>query len=657
MPKLILRCNYLKHAPAAHLQNYMKYIATREGVEKIKNSMPQLPATTNQKVLIRDILSKIEDAGKLHEYYDYLQKPTRENASEFITRALENNLDIIAKKKNYMDYLANRPRVEKVGTHGLFSNEGESVILSQVADEVANHKGVIWTNVVSLRREDAERLGYNSASQWQELVRSRIQTFAENYKIDSRNLKWYAAFHDESHHPHIHLVIYSSNPSEGHLSKTGIENIRSALAHDIFRQDFMSIYERKTEQRNQLKQQAEHSLLFLLKQMRKGVCQNETIMEQMEQLSNRLKNTGGKKVYGYLKADVKAIVNRIVDELATEPLVSECYEKWLESNEDILRTYKDRMPERLPLSMQKELKSIKNMVITEAVKLGNGHFWFDDERSDFIEAEHINPHDELSDEVELLGEEQFENLSSHEDDESMTAHDSFYADWTDRYKEARECLYGTEDTGPDLEAAYEIMMEEAMNGNAFALFDIGRMYQKGTGVGRSQEQAEDWYKKALTAFVSTENKSAKAYIEYRIGKHHQYGLGTEQNSREAAGWYEKSIARSQHLQKSGSLPYYALGILHYQGDGVEQSYAKAKHLFMEAHTRGNAYASFELAKMYEKGIGTERNPELAEDCYRIAFLGFRKMEQKSKDDNLYYRIGCMYSDGRGTEPDEGKAEQ
>ncbi len=152
MPKLILRCNYLKNAPPSHLENFMTYIGTRDGVEKVESTTANLPPTARQEDLIQDILRKIHDAGRIHEYYDYLQRPTRENASEFITQALENNLDIIAKKKNYMDYLANRPGVERTGTHGLFSNEGESIVLSRVADEVANHTGVVWTNVISLRR-------------------------------------------------------------------------------------------------------------------------------------------------------------------------------------------------------------------------------------------------------------------------------------------------------------------------------------------------------------------------------------------------------------------------------------------------------------------------------------------------------------------------
>ncbi|EOS22325.1 hypothetical protein C804_05731 [Lachnospiraceae bacterium A4] len=379
MPKLILRCNYLKNAPPSHLENFVTYIGTRDGVEKAVSTTAHLPSTANQKELIQDILVKIPDARQMHEYYDYLQRPTRENASEFIIQALENHLDIIAKKKNYVDYLAHRPGVEKTGTHGLFSNEGEPIVLSRVAEEVANHKGVVWTNVISLRREDAQRLGYDSAVQWQALLRSRVELLCENYKIDSRNLKWYAAFHNESHHPHVHLVLYSMKASEGYLTKKGIDTMRSTYAHDIFRQEFMSIYEKKTQQREQLKEQADRSLLFLLQQMQQGICHNEKIMEQMQLLSKRLNNTGGKKVYGYLKADVKAIVNNIVDELEKEERVASCYRAWLESSNEILCYYKDTMPEPLPMSGQKELKSIKNMVIREAVRFGQGYLCTEEE--------------------------------------------------------------------------------------------------------------------------------------------------------------------------------------------------------------------------------------------------------------------------------------
>lgn len=653
MPKLILRCNYLKNAPPSHLANYMNYISTREGVEKIDNTCGLLPATVKQKELIADILSKIEDADRMHEYYDYLQRPTRENATEFITQALENNLDIIAKKKNYIDYLANRPRVERIGTHGLFSNEGESVVLSRVAEEVANHPGVIWTNVISLRREDAERLGYDSAVQWQALLRSRVELLCENYKIDSRNLKWYAAFHNESHHPHVHLVVYSTNPSEGYLSPKGIDTMRSTYAHDIFRQEFMSIYEKRTQQREQLKEQANKSLLFLLQQMQSGICHNEKITEQMQLLSKRLMNTGGKKVYGYLKADVKAIVNSIVNELAKEEKVSECYQKWLESKSEILHFYKDADAKQLPLSEQKELKSIKNMVIREAVRYGEGYLYTEDEGLEDLENEREKK--DGADDLEVT--EDMEEVSvDYFDDEpgsKETDGQEFYAKWTDAYKEAREYLYGTQECEPDEEAAYEIMKEEAEQRNAYAMADMGKMYAQGIFVEADKATAQEWYEKSLRAMLMVEDIKENTYLEYRIGKMYQYGLGTGENLPEAAKWFGMAAS------KEHKYALYSLGMLYLHGKGVEQDEGKACQLFQRSHKKGNPYASFELGKLYEagSGTGTERNTDLAEKCYRVAFLGFLNLEKKSRDDTLWYRIGTMYLQGVGNEADEKEAEK
>ena len=635
MPKLILRCNYLKNAPPSHLANYINYVATREGVEKVGSSTALLPATEKQKELIADILSKIEDANRMHEYYDYLQKPNRENASEFITQALENNLDIIAKKKNYIDYLANRPRVEKLGTHGLFSNEGEVVQLTKVAEEVANHQGVIWTNVISLRREDAQRLGYDSASQWQALLRSRVQLLAENYKIDSQNLKWYAAFHNESHHPHVHLVVYSKNPSEGYLTEKGIDQMRSTYAHDIFRQDFMSIYEKKTKQRDQLKEQAENSLLFLLRQMQEGIIHNEAIADQIQLLSKRLMNTGGKKVYGYLKADVKAIVNNIVDELEKEDLVKVCYEEWQKYQQEIVSHYKDTQLEKIPLSQQKEFKSIKHMIIREAVKYGEGHFFTE-------ECEELVPAETDSDDSILPFEDEIETEQS--------TYQNFYAEWNDAYKEARGYLYGTPDSEPDEEAAYEFMKEEAERGNAYAMQDLGKIYERGIFVEENPDEAFRWYQKALLYFEEQESERENASLEYRIGKMYQYGLGTEQDEAVAMGWFRKSAV------KLNKYAQYSLGMFYLSGNCVEKDIQKAAWFLEQSHQRGNPYASYELGKIFSNHANEFFNIEKAERFYRTALSGFHRMESQEKDDNLLYRIGTMYLYGLGTEVDEMMAE-
>ena len=451
----------------------------------------------------------------MHEYYDYCQRPTRENASEFITQALENNIDIIAKKKNYMDYLANRPGVERIGTHGLFSNEGESVSLSKVAEEVANHKGVVWTNVISLRREDAARLGYDSAAQWQALLRSRVQLFSENFKIDIRNLKWYAAFHNESHHPHVHLVIYSTDPTEGFLSRQGIETMRSAFVHDIFRQEFMSIYERKTQQRDQIKEQANKSLLSLLQQMQQGVCHNERIAEQMKVLSRRLMNTKGKKVYGYLKADVKAIVNGIVDELEKEEKVAECYKKWLESQNEILRYYKDTMPEKVPLSEQKELKSIKNMIIQEAVRFGEGHLYFEDEEMEQEqERELTEEQTELAEQKNpfalyklgkryLTGEGVAKDvrlairyLEEAAENEDQTIEDQTIEDQTIENQSIEGLLIESQLIGNQQTERQQVGNQPAGEGKQYAQYLLGKLYLMGKEVPEDREKAYKYFRMA-----------------------------------------------------------------------------------------------------------------------------------------------------------------
>lgn len=374
----------------------------------------------------------------------------------------------------------------------------------------------------------------------------QVDVNRENYKIDSRNLKWYAAFHNESHHPHVHLVVYSTNPAEGYLTKKGIDTMRSTYAHDIFRQEFMSIYEKRTQQREQLKEQANKSLLFLLQEMQSGICHHEKIAEQMKVLSKRLMNTSGKKVYGYLKADVKAIVNGIVDELAKEEKVAECYKQWLESKSEILHYYKDADAEQLPLSEQKELKSIKNMVIREAVRYGEGYLYTEDEGLEDLETER----EEMDADDSEVSEDMAEVPADYYDAEPETEEpdsQEFYAKWTDAYKEAREYLYGTSEMEPDEEAAYEIMKEEAEQGNAYAMADMGKMYAQGIFVEADKAKAQEWYEKSLKAMLIVEGRKENTYLEYRIGKMYQYGLGTEENLPEAAKWFGMASSKEHNI--------------------------------------------------------------------------------------------------------------
>ena len=374
MPRLVTKFKYVKPGKGKSVGGYAKYIATREGVEKIDDSHKHDPVTQAQQQLIQRLLRDFPDAKQTHEYKDFLHNPTKGNATEFITRTLEENMESVADTKTYADYIATRPRAERFGAHGLFTDEGEPVHLSKVSDELNSYPGNVYTMIVSLRREDAERLGFNSGSRWRDLMRGHTDVLAENFKIPMDHLRWYAAFHNEGHHPHTHLIAYSSVPGEGHLSKQGVEKIRSTLAKDIFSQEMLCTYQQQTAYRDELRQTGRERMAELVEDINRGSYHNETVQSQLLLLADKLSRTSGKKVYGYLKPDVKAVVDRIVVELASEPRIQKLYDLWYEQREEVLRTYTDNLPERIPLEENKEFKAIRNAVIQEAMKISQVHF-------------------------------------------------------------------------------------------------------------------------------------------------------------------------------------------------------------------------------------------------------------------------------------------
>ncbi len=373
MPRLIFKSPYIRGGSkkaTAHLRNYVGYVATRSGVERIPVNKRDLPATKKQKELVTQIIKDFPLSKGMFEYEDYLTKQTRGNASEFISRAMEDNYDKVAKLENYTQYIAMRPGAEKIMGHGLFTASDDPLVLAHVAEAVANHKGNVWLPIISVRREDARCLGYDNAEQWRSLLRANAMEIAQQMRIPWNQFQWYAAFHNESTHPHIHMVCYSKDGKSGYLTTKGIEGIKSMLAKEIFRQELTEKYAEQTLRRNQLTVGAEERLKDLIGQMQTGEMESSRIEQLMEELSQSLKGLSGKEQYGYLKAPLKSLVDEIVDELAKDERVKAAYDLWYEMREEVLRTYGDKLPERLPLSQQPELKRIKNMVIEEAVLLG-----------------------------------------------------------------------------------------------------------------------------------------------------------------------------------------------------------------------------------------------------------------------------------------------
>jgi len=369
MARIILKSPYLKPAAKSRAANHLRYIATREGVVKPEDSRRQLTATQYQQAAIAELLKEYPDTAELYEYQDYRESPTRENADEFILRATETHGELFESRNRYVDYIATRPGAVHIAEHGLFSDEGAPVVLDQVAQEVAECKGNVWTHIISLRREDADRLGYSNVDDWMDLLRRQRNMLAKQMHIKPENFRWYAAFHDKDHHPHVHVMAWSAKPGEAWLTEKGIEGIKSALARDIFQHDLLHVYQQQTQHRNALRQEGQTLAAEIVQKINAGGYENQTMQELLLKLAGRLKNLTGKKVYGYLPADAKATVDRIVDELAEDPRIAQLYDLWYEQREAVLATYKSEMPKRVPLSQSPEFKAIKNAVIAEAVKL------------------------------------------------------------------------------------------------------------------------------------------------------------------------------------------------------------------------------------------------------------------------------------------------
>ena len=650
---------------------YAKYIATREGVEKIDDSQRHAPATIKQQELIMRILRDFPDTKESHEYEDYRREKTVGNASEFITRALEENMDRVADSKTYADYIATRPRAERFGSHGLFTDEGVQVQLNKVSQELNEYTGHVYTTILSLRREDAARLGFDNGSRWRDFLRSQTLTLSENLKIPMEHLRWYAAYHDEGHHPHIHMIAYSTVPGEGYLSDKGVEKMRSTFAREIFSQDMLHIYEQQTEYRDQLRSQGRDSVAEIVAQINSGSYRNTKVEALLMSLSDRLSRTSGKRVYGYLKADVKAIVDEIVVELAKDERIRKLYDLWYEQREDVLKTYTDHFPERVPLEQNKEFKTIRNAVIQEAMKIVNGiqqaaeleprqdvwevglpsggepdmeamadpNYWTEHFQPQFTEPEPIVSE---PDPIDIESEE----LPPYRSSDSKKW-------WSDYYMLARRFRYGTKEERPDFQKAMTLLLLEANRGNGFACYDIGQMYLLGLGCDPDEEEAQKWFRDALKAFHRAEaSAEKKGYLRYRIGKCHAYGHGTEQNYEESARWLQQAV------EDENPFAAYSLGGQYLRGQGVEQSDSEAYSLYYMAAThekQPNAYAQYQLGRMCRDGIGTEVNVEESKLWYAKAYAGFVAMEEASADDKLYYRLGSMNMTGTGTEVNLDKA--
>ena len=369
MARIVLISPYLKGGQnAAKLAQRTRYVATRPGVELLADERSTLPATKKQQNFITRLLKSFPSCWELIEYEEYLDHPTQGNASAFIQQVQEDYMEALDQKENFIDYISHRPGVQKDGEHGLWDAHGKVQNLAQAVREVAEHTGNVWTPVIALRREDAERLGYDSAESWRALVNASVCDIAAAYKIQPNNLRWYAAFHQKPNQVHIHMILFSADPKEGYLTKEGIRQVKSAFARRIYHANRMHIYQQKDIARQELQTRTRTAMVECIAQLEHGSVDNPRLEQLTEELAERLLTVKGRKVYGYLPPRVKAIVDAIVEELAKDERVSAAYETWQTLYEQVCLDYDQQPPKRLPLSRQKEFRSVRNMVIQETLQ-------------------------------------------------------------------------------------------------------------------------------------------------------------------------------------------------------------------------------------------------------------------------------------------------
>ena len=268
----------------------------------------------------------------------------------------------------YMRYIATRPRAEKHEGHGLFGAEPH-VDLEQAMQELKAHDGNVWTIIYSLRREDAARLGYDNAESWRLALLAHQNDFAEAMQIPPEYLHWYAAFHDEGEHPHIHMMLWSDDLRYGFLRKDRLLHMQSVLTNTIYADELKELYIQKDVAYKEVTEAAREVMHDLVERMESVSEPSASVQQKLLELALELRTVRGKKQYAYLKKPLKDMVDSIVDELETLPEVAAYYSVWNGVRDTLEGYYKNRPRQHNPLSHQKEFRAIKNAIVQEAERL------------------------------------------------------------------------------------------------------------------------------------------------------------------------------------------------------------------------------------------------------------------------------------------------
>ena len=583
MARLIVKSPYIKCGGEKSAGGYLKYIATRERVEIIPDDRPP---TRKQEQFIAKLVKDFPDAKELMEYEDYLSHPTKATASVLITLTLESNWDRVQGMEGYAKYIALRPRAERLGEHGLFGDD-DAVDLAAVTDELDHYTGNVWTHIISLHREDAERLGYDHADAWRTLLRTHRNDIAAAMKIPPGDFRWYAAFHDEGNHPHVHMMAWSVKPNQAYLSKDGIRQIKSTLTNQIFRQELLHVYEQKSKSRNELVAEARKAMLELVKAMQEMTCIHPEAEQMIWNLSRQLGQVGGRKTYGYLPKPMKKLVDEIVDQMARLPTVDTCYQTWWELQCQVEDYYsEDKKRIRPLLSQQKEFRQVKNAVIKEAEHLRMNRFSFEDE--------------EMQDDGELIST--YGMSYECQDLQSVANDDRFPLDERDEAAEQLEQLaedgdayaqyiIGTayRDGGlliPDTVKAQKFLERTAEQDLDAAQYALGKLHLSDDADVHDSAKGIYWLKRSAD--------NGNDYAAYRLGKEYLSGKNTIKDAETAVSYLR------QAADNGSAYAQYLLGKLTLMGEGIPKDMDAAYEWFAAARDNGHGYAEFFMKRM-ERG--------------------------------------------------------
>ena len=581
MARLIVKSPYIKCGGGQNASGYLQYIATRERVEIVPDDRPP---TRKQEQLIQKLVKDFSDTKELLEYDDYKATPTKANASSFITLALEQNWNRVQSTEGYAKYIATRPRAERLGSHGLFGDT-DPVSLDAAMDELSHYAGNVWTHIISLKREDAARLGYDNAAAWRTLLRAHRNDIAAAMSIDPKDFRWYAAFHNEGNHPHIHMMAWSAKPGQAYLDRNGIKEIKSVLTNEIFQQELLHLYETKSTARDELVQQTRQVMLELAQRMRHGLCICPAAERGLWELSQKMNDVQGKKVYGYLPKPMKQLVDKVVDAMEKLPVVNECYQKWWELQCQLNDYYSEQQRQRPPLSQQKEFRQIKNAVIRE--------------------AEHIRQ-----------GRMSFEDAASAQEDEATDDRSMSYDCW-----ELRKIIADENMPLEERDRAAAELEQIARQGDPHAQYLMGLLFRDGGLLVPDAEQAKHWLKLSAQELPDAQYALGKLYLSddpnihdpakglywlhqaadsgheyaaYRLGKEYLAGENISRDTVKAAAYLR------QAAEQSNPYAQYLLGKLYLMGEGVPKDKDAAQYWFSVAERNGHAYAGYFLDLMEQE---------------------------------------------------------